>query len=65
MPAWLFQRIQAQTCANRPQVAFLPLHEDTGRVKPALQPSLSVKAPVESEKTTAASTVAITTIEVV
>ncbi|KAK3813788.1 MAG: hypothetical protein JOS17DRAFT_840621 [Linnemannia elongata] len=65
MPAWLFQRIQAQTCANRPQVSFLPLHEDTGRVRPALQPSLSVKAPVESKETTKVSTAAISTTEVV
>ncbi|KAG0367411.1 hypothetical protein BGX24_003232, partial [Mortierella sp. AD032] len=52
MPAWLFQRIQARSSSYRPQVAFLPYVEDTGRVKPAPQPSLSVKAPVESEKTT-------------
>ncbi|KAK3817832.1 MAG: hypothetical protein J3R72DRAFT_480149 [Linnemannia gamsii] len=52
MPAWLFQRIQVRSSSYRPQVAFLPYVEDTGRVKPAPQPSLSVKAPVESEKTT-------------
>ncbi|KAF9120050.1 hypothetical protein BGW39_011704 [Mortierella sp. 14UC] len=51
MPAWLFQRVQAQACSNRPQVAFLPLVENTGRVPPAYQPSLHVKAPVETEKT--------------
>ncbi|KAK5796991.1 hypothetical protein F5H01DRAFT_373662 [Linnemannia elongata] len=65
MPTWLFQRIQAQSCANRPQVAFLPLHDDTGRVRPAPQPSLFVKAPVESKETTAASAEVIATAEVV
>ncbi|KAK3817829.1 MAG: hypothetical protein J3R72DRAFT_480147 [Linnemannia gamsii] len=42
---------QARSSSYRPQVAFLPYVEDTGRVKPAPQPSLSVKAPVESENT--------------
>ncbi|KAG0287066.1 hypothetical protein BGZ97_007204, partial [Linnemannia gamsii] len=36
---------QAQMCANRPQVAFLPLVKDTGRIKPAPQSSLFIAAP--------------------
>ncbi|KAF9145264.1 hypothetical protein BG015_011951 [Linnemannia schmuckeri] len=46
IPPWLFNRIQARAFSYRPQVAFLPLAEDNGRVRPAHQPSLSVKAPV-------------------
>ncbi|KAK3813785.1 MAG: hypothetical protein JOS17DRAFT_760965 [Linnemannia elongata] len=45
IPAWVFHRIQVQATSYRPQVAFLPLVEDTGVVRPAPQPSLSVKAP--------------------
>ncbi|KAF9154192.1 hypothetical protein BG015_001649 [Linnemannia schmuckeri] len=51
-PAWVFRRIQVKACSYRPQVAFLPLIEETGRVRPAHQPSLSVKAPVETENLT-------------
>ncbi|KAK3817834.1 MAG: hypothetical protein J3R72DRAFT_529484 [Linnemannia gamsii] len=50
IPAWLFKRIQAKAFSYRPQVAFLPFVEDTGRVKRAPQASLYVKAPVETEK---------------
>ncbi|KAH7056127.1 hypothetical protein BKA57DRAFT_531832 [Linnemannia elongata] len=50
IPAWVFRRIQVKACSYRPQVAFLPLVEDTGRVPPAQQPSLWVKAPVELER---------------
>lgn len=49
MPPWLFQRLHSQAFIFRPQVAFLPLVEDKGRVRPAHQPSLSIKAPVEAE----------------
>ncbi|KAK5796950.1 hypothetical protein F5H01DRAFT_330670 [Linnemannia elongata] len=49
IPPWLFNRIQARAFSYRPQVAFLPLAEDNGRVRPAHQPSLSVKAPVGLE----------------
>lgn len=41
----MFHRIQVQATSYRPQVAFLPLVEDNGVVRPAPQPSLSVKAP--------------------
>ncbi|KAG0053320.1 hypothetical protein BGZ89_002946 [Linnemannia elongata] len=57
IPVWLFQRIQEKTCSYRPLVAFLPLIEDTGRVRPAHQPSLSVQAPVENEEKSAAQSV--------
>ncbi|KAF9912574.1 hypothetical protein EC991_009999 [Linnemannia zychae] len=50
IPAWLFKRIQARAFSYRPQVAFLPLVEDNGRVKRAPQASLYVKGPVEIEK---------------
>lgn len=52
MPPWLFNRIQARAFSYRPQVAFLPPAEDNGRVRPAHQPSLSVKAPVDLETVT-------------
>jgi hypothetical protein len=49
IPTWLFDKIQAKAFAYRPQAAFLPLVKDTGRVKTAPQPSLYIKAPVESD----------------
>ncbi|KAG9071664.1 hypothetical protein KI688_005877 [Linnemannia hyalina] len=49
MPQWVFHRVQIQTTGYRPQVAFLPLVEDTGRVRPAPQPSLSVMSPDDSK----------------
>ncbi|KAF9120613.1 hypothetical protein BGX30_003081 [Mortierella sp. GBA39] len=52
IPPWLFNRIQARAFSYRPQIAFLPLAVDNGRVRPAHQPSLSVKAPVEFETVT-------------
>ncbi|KAG0312636.1 hypothetical protein BGZ97_010996, partial [Linnemannia gamsii] len=52
IPAWLFNRIQERSCSYRPQVAFLPIIEDAGLVKPAAQPSLSVKGPVEKKQET-------------
>ncbi|KAF9120047.1 hypothetical protein BGW39_011701, partial [Mortierella sp. 14UC] len=52
IPTWLFDKIQAKAFSYRPQIAFLPLVKDTSRVKPAPQPSLYIKAPVESEKPT-------------
>lgn len=45
MPHWVFLQGQKRTNGNRPQCAFLPLAEDTGRVRPAPQPSLSIKTP--------------------
>ncbi|KAG0284017.1 hypothetical protein BGZ96_011620 [Linnemannia gamsii] len=61
IPVWLFKRIQERACSYRPQVAFLPLIEDAGRVKPAPQPSLHVKAPVERKQETNPNTTTITT----
>ncbi|KAG0079271.1 hypothetical protein BGZ90_003109 [Linnemannia elongata] len=49
MPQWVFQQGQNRTTCNRPQCAFLPLIQDTGRVRPAPQPSLSVKTPKDPE----------------
>ncbi|OAQ29847.1 FAD/NAD(P)-binding domain-containing protein [Linnemannia elongata AG-77] len=51
------QRIQEKTCSYRPQVAFLPLIKNTGRVHPAQQPSLSVQASVKNEEKSAAQSV--------
>ncbi|KAG0064077.1 hypothetical protein BGZ90_002382 [Linnemannia elongata] len=45
MPQWVFQQGQKRATSNRPQCAFLDLIEDTGSVRPAHQPSLTVKAP--------------------
>ncbi|KAG0278864.1 hypothetical protein BGZ96_002206 [Linnemannia gamsii] len=45
MPQWIFQQGQKRTTGYRPQCAFLPLVEDTGRVVPFPQPSLSVQGP--------------------
>ncbi|KAG0050058.1 hypothetical protein BGZ89_003974 [Linnemannia elongata] len=47
IPKWVFDQIQIQATSYRPQVAFLPLVEDTGRYRPAPQPSLSVKTPMD------------------
>ncbi|KAF9904123.1 hypothetical protein EC991_003000 [Linnemannia zychae] len=49
VPAWLFDKIQAKSCGYRPQVAFLPLVQESGRRKAAPQPSLYIKAPTESD----------------
>ncbi|OAQ29844.1 FAD/NAD(P)-binding domain-containing protein [Linnemannia elongata AG-77] len=48
-PQWVFQQGQNRTTCNRPQCAFLPLVQDNGRVRPAPQPSLSVKTPKDPE----------------
>ncbi|KAF9332303.1 hypothetical protein BG006_004823 [Podila minutissima] len=40
MPKWLWSLIIGKAVASRPQVSFLPLVKDTGRVKPKYQPSL-------------------------
>ncbi|KAF9922412.1 hypothetical protein FBU30_007448 [Linnemannia zychae] len=50
IPSWLKRRAECKQFCHRPQAAFLPLVEDTGRFPPAYQPSLHVKAPQESEK---------------
>ncbi|KAG0069845.1 hypothetical protein BGZ90_000065 [Linnemannia elongata] len=47
IPKWVFDQIQIQATSYRPQVTFLPLVEDTGRYRPAPQPSLSVKTPMD------------------
>ncbi|KAG0257520.1 hypothetical protein BGZ95_005215 [Linnemannia exigua] len=50
MPQWMFQQGQRRTSSNRPQCAYLEYIEDHGSVKPAHQPSLSVKAPEDAKK---------------
>ncbi|KAG0365578.1 hypothetical protein BC939DRAFT_524869 [Gamsiella multidivaricata] len=40
MPKWLWMIALRKMASNRPQVAFLPLVEDKGTVKPTYQPSL-------------------------
>lgn len=48
--AWAMRKVEMRVLSNRPSVAFLPMQEDKGSVKPVFQPSLLAKAPVE-EKT--------------
>lgn len=43
MPLWAQKRIGIQMNINRPQACFLPKAEDNGLVRPASQPSLSLK----------------------
>ncbi|KAG0340947.1 hypothetical protein BG000_010674 [Podila horticola] len=40
LPAWLWKVMLTKMAADRPQVSFLPLVEDTGSLKPKAQPSL-------------------------
>ncbi|KAG0204437.1 hypothetical protein BGX28_003619 [Mortierella sp. GBA30] len=40
MPSWCWRLLHRKYAANRPQVAFLPLVQDTGSVKPTYQVSL-------------------------
>jgi hypothetical protein len=40
MPKWLWALLIKKMVSSRPQVSFLPLVKDTGRVKPKYQPSL-------------------------
>jgi len=62
MPVWLHRIAIAKMAANRPQIAFLPLVEDKGSVKPIPQPSLiktrkfASNASTTTTTTTAAST---------
>lgn len=51
MPQWVFQQGQKRATSNRPQCAFLDLIEDTGSVRPAHQPSLTVKPPQDTTPT--------------
>ncbi|KAG0202462.1 hypothetical protein BGX33_009698 [Mortierella sp. NVP41] len=44
MPAWLQRKNAIRLSINRPQIAFLPLIEDTGSVRPAPQPSLQTRS---------------------
>jgi len=41
LPKWIWLMTLRKLASNRPQVAFLPLVEDKGSVKPVSQPSLS------------------------
>ncbi|KAF9357706.1 hypothetical protein BGX34_009263 [Mortierella sp. NVP85] len=41
LPKWIWLMTLRKLASNRPQVAFLPLVEDKGNVKPVSQPSLS------------------------
>lgn len=45
--AWAMRKVELRVFSNRPSVAFLPLQEDKGSVRPVFQPSLLAKAPVE------------------
>ncbi|KAG9071681.1 hypothetical protein KI688_005894 [Linnemannia hyalina] len=49
-PLWLMQKIERRQFTQRSQAAFLPAAEDKGIVKTAPQPSLSIKAPEETEE---------------
>ncbi|KAK5797016.1 hypothetical protein F5H01DRAFT_385353 [Linnemannia elongata] len=49
MPAWVVRKFERRQFTNRPQAAFLPAAEDKGTIKTAPQPSLSIKAPEETE----------------
>ncbi|KAG0279758.1 hypothetical protein BGZ95_000290 [Linnemannia exigua] len=52
MPATVQQKSAVRMAINRPQVAFLPRAKDTGSVRPAPQPSLNAKGPVDSKIST-------------
>ncbi|KAF9537004.1 hypothetical protein EC957_009056 [Mortierella hygrophila] len=49
-PSWVMDSVARRQNTNRPQAAFLPPAEDKGIVRPAPQPSLSIKAPEETEE---------------
>ncbi|KAF9537001.1 hypothetical protein EC957_009053 [Mortierella hygrophila] len=49
-PPWVMHKIERRQFIQRPQAAFLPPAEDKGTAKTAPQPSLSIKAPEETEE---------------
>ncbi|KAF9905574.1 hypothetical protein EC991_001535 [Linnemannia zychae] len=49
MPASVQRRASVRMAINRPQISFLPRVDDTGSVRPALQPSLDAKTPIAIE----------------
>ncbi|KAF9115771.1 hypothetical protein BGX30_006173 [Mortierella sp. GBA39] len=49
-PLWVMHKAARRQNTNRPQAAFLPAAEDKGIVRPAPQPSLSIKAPEETDE---------------
>ncbi|KAF9121358.1 hypothetical protein BGX30_002625, partial [Mortierella sp. GBA39] len=53
VPPWVMLRIERRQFTQRPQAAFLPAADDKGTVKTAPQPSLSIKAPEETEESKA------------
>ncbi|KAG9071668.1 hypothetical protein KI688_005881 [Linnemannia hyalina] len=52
-PPWVMHKVERRQNTHRPQAAFLPPAEDKGIVRPAPQPSLSIKAPEETEESKA------------
>ncbi|KAF9306545.1 hypothetical protein BGZ91_008551 [Linnemannia elongata] len=48
-PPWVMLKVERRQLIHRPQAAFLPAAEDKGTVKAAPQPSLSIKAPEDTE----------------
>ncbi|KAG9071660.1 hypothetical protein KI688_005873 [Linnemannia hyalina] len=52
-PPWVMHKFERRQFIQRPQAAFLPPAEDKGTVKTAPQPSLSIKAPEETEQSKA------------
>ncbi|KAF9379885.1 hypothetical protein CPB97_008697 [Podila verticillata] len=61
MPVWLHRIAIAKMAANRPQVAFLPLVEDKGSVKPIPQPSLIKTRKLAGNASTTTTTTTTTT----
>ncbi|KAG0373979.1 hypothetical protein BGX24_010988 [Mortierella sp. AD032] len=49
VPAWAMRKAELRILSYRPSVAFLPPYEDKGTHKPVFQPSLSARAPIETE----------------
>ncbi|KAF9110326.1 hypothetical protein BGX30_008018 [Mortierella sp. GBA39] len=56
-PLWVMHKIERRQNTHRPQAAFLPAAVDNGTVKTVPQPSLSIKAPEETEKSKTAQAV--------
>ena len=50
MPASVQKKSAIRMNYNRPQIAFLPKAEDKGLERPAPQPSLSAKTPVDEQE---------------
>ncbi|KAF9086672.1 hypothetical protein BGX23_008654 [Mortierella sp. AD031] len=50
MPVWLWHRVQVRMMSNRPQCAYIAPAEDKGAIRPAPQPSLTARAPIDAKK---------------